>query len=160
MCTLADLRICPICRKLQCTAYSNTFFLSELALRYWAIRATATVGSVGQPSLPLALVNLSCPWSCHSFTTGPLLINTDYCRPTTPPQKMQFWRCSDQVMQPSQFGPHQILSKSLHFPFFTASYISALKIKCSLALSVVIICLITWLHRCTANGPPFCTSII
>lgn len=47
--------------------------------------------------------------------------------------------------------PSSNLVKILTFSLFSASYISALKIKCSLALSVVIICLITWLHGCTSQ---------
>jgi len=86
--TLTGLWLCsPIRNKLRCTVYSDTRNLSY---------SSSSVGSdhTGQPSL-LMTINEPCPPMTLSPVhycsfLGPLLIDTDHCRPGTPHKSCSF----------------------------------------------------------------------
>ena len=85
--------------------------------------SSSSVGSdhMGQPSQPACNNE---PWPPmtlspvhHCSFLGPLLIDTNHCRHGCSAE-LQFWRCSDPVVQPSQFGPCQTCSNPYTCPFF------------------------------------------
>lgn len=67
---------------------------------------------LGQPSLPpMCITEHEQSLAIHHGSVcRPLLIDTNDCRPGKPPQELQFWRCSEAVVEP-QFGPYEL-------PFF------------------------------------------
>ena len=106
--TLTSLQLCsPICNKLWCTVYSDTF-LSEPALTSSANWATVAhqLDWTTWASLrsPWASVSPGRPWPCHQFSEIFLPWTTfDRYWPLqtrNTPQELQLWRCLDPVVWP------------------------------------------------------------
>ena len=88
--------VAPTCNKLRCTVYSDTF-LSEPALTFSAIGATAACLSVG-PHGPIFAPHMH-QWALaihdpspvhHCSYLGPLFIDTDHCTTGTPNKSCSF----------------------------------------------------------------------
>ena len=128
--TLTSPRLCsPIHNKLRCTVYSDTSIniFSNLS------KSSSSVGSD-----EMAYVH---QWSLSAHdrvTSSPLFLPwTTFDRYWTlqtwnTPQELQFWRCSDPVVYPSQFGHCHTLSNPNTCPF-PASNTSSLRTTCSFA---------------------------